>query len=62
MRNLIPALLLLLLQACSYKSNSVDTIVHNARIYTVDGLFSVVEAMAIDSGRIVQTGSERDPE
>lgn len=60
MRYSIFFLSLLMLQSCAYQDKTVDIIVHNALIYTVDGQFSVVEAMAIDSGRIVQTGSERE--
>ncbi len=60
MRYFLPAFFIFLIQSCAYQDNTVDTIVHNARIYVVDGSFSVVEAMAIDSGRIVQTGSERE--
>ena len=34
----------------------VDIIVHNAVIYTVDSIFSIDEAMAINDGRFVETG------
>ena len=52
--------LVLFLASCSFKDNEVDLIVHNATIYTVDGEFKVVEAMAIDSGKIVAMGPERE--
>jgi predicted amidohydrolase YtcJ len=48
------------LASCSFKDNEVDLIVHNATIYTVDGAFKIVEAMAIDSGKIVAMGPERE--
>lgn len=35
----------------------VDTVVYNARIYTLDSVNSVQEAMAIKDGRIIATGS-----
>jgi len=35
----------------------VDMLVLNAKIYTVDSAFTIVEAMAIDKGKIVETGS-----
>ena len=50
---------LLTFYACSYKSIPADLIVHNARIYTVDNDFLVVEAMAIKDGVILETGPER---
>ncbi len=43
------------LSACS--SNKVDTIVHNAVIYTVDAAFTVAEAMAIKEGKIIAVGT-----
>ena len=46
--------------SCSYQDMEVDLIVHNARIYTVDGAARVVEAMAVDSGRLVALGAERE--
>ena len=36
---------------------NVDTIIHHAKIYTVDSSFSVAEAMAIKDGKIVATGT-----
>lgn len=57
---LSPVLLLLLLitigTSCSTKIH-VTSIVHHARIYTVDHKFSTAEAMAIKDGKIVATGS-----
>jgi predicted amidohydrolase YtcJ len=50
---------LIILSSCSYKNVPADLIVHNAKIYTVDNSFSIVEAMAIKDGRIVETGPER---
>ncbi len=43
------------LSACS--SNKVDTIVHNAVIYTVDSAFTIAEAMAIKEGKIIAVGT-----
>ena len=51
---------LILLSSCAFKDNEVDLIVHNATIYTVDGEFKMVEAMAVDSGKIVAVGPERE--
>jgi predicted amidohydrolase YtcJ len=38
----------------------VDLIVHNASIYTVDSVFSKLQAMAVKDGRILALGSEKD--
>jgi predicted amidohydrolase YtcJ len=41
----------------SQNKTTVDLVVYNTRIYTVDARFSTAEAMAVDKGRIVATGS-----
>ncbi|MBT5977874.1 MAG: amidohydrolase family protein, partial [Flavobacteriales bacterium] len=38
----------------------VDTIIHNATVYTVNGEFNIYEALAIDSGIIVAVGPEHE--
>ncbi len=38
----------------------IDLIVHNARIYTVNENFDIVEAMAIDNGKIIAVGAENE--
>jgi predicted amidohydrolase YtcJ len=48
--------LFFLITACSTRPQ-IDLLVYNAKIYTVDSLFSVQEAMAIDKGKIVATGA-----
>jgi predicted amidohydrolase YtcJ len=42
--------------SCATKNN-VDTIIYNAKIYTVDSNFTIVEAMAIKQEKIVATGT-----
>ncbi|MEI7490938.1 MAG: amidohydrolase [Bacteroidota bacterium] len=37
-----------------------DLIVYHAKIYTVDKVLTVVEAMAVNNGKIIATGSTRD--
>lgn len=49
-----------LISSCNYQDDEVDMIVHNAVIYTVDDGFSTAEAMAIDSGKVVALGPERE--
>lgn len=57
MRNVIFILLSVTLFSCS-EAIVVDTIVHNASIYTIDDVFSRKEAMAIKDGLIVEIGAE----
>ena len=38
----------------------IDLIVHNAKIYTVNESFDVVEAIAIDKGKIIAVGAENE--
>ncbi len=42
--------------SCSTKKQA-DLIVHNARVYTVDDKFTIVEAFAVKDGKILETGS-----
>jgi predicted amidohydrolase YtcJ len=42
------------------QKKNVDLVVYNAKIYTVDKKFSVVSAMAVTNGKIVETGSSKN--
>lgn len=42
------------------ESQKIDLIVHNAKIYTVNENFEIVEAMAIDKGKIIAIGAENE--
>jgi hypothetical protein len=58
MKKIATYLLLLYCTACTFtENNTVDTIIHNAVIYTVDSAFTVVQAMAIKDGKIIAVGS-----
>ncbi len=59
MKNIISLVLLLFLMSCQDKIN-VDLIIHNAKIYTVDSVFSIQEAMAVKNGKIEILGSTED--
>ncbi len=52
----LPLAACFLMTSCS--TPSADLLIYNARIYTVDSKFQVVEAMAIDKGVIVATGEK----
>lgn len=49
----------LFLLACTQKEKA-DLFVYNATIYTVDSLFSTVEAMAVKDGKILAVGTTTD--
>ena len=53
---LLCGILMLCFSACSNKQK-ISLIVHHATIYTVDENFSSAEAMAIDKGKIIATGT-----
>jgi predicted amidohydrolase YtcJ len=53
------ALTAIMFTACSTKQ-SVDMIVHNGIIYTVDSMFTVAEAFAIKDGKFIEIGSNKD--
>lgn len=58
MRNYLLIVVLFVLGACN--NHKVDTIIHNAVIYTVDSAFTTAEAMVIQDGLIVATGTNKE--
>jgi predicted amidohydrolase YtcJ len=58
-RVLLSVLTLYTLTSCSQKTK-IDLLVYNATIYTVDSSFSVVQAMAVSKGKIVDIGKTGD--
>ena len=60
MRNIFFSLpvIFLFLHSCM-KSESVDLVVFNAKIYSIDGSNKVYEAMAIRDGKIIEMGPDR---
>lgn len=56
MRYLILLAVLSVFSSCMFRQ-SVPLIVHHAQIYTVDEKFSVVEAMAVKDGKVLETGT-----
>ena len=57
---LIPFFILPFLMLGCYQPESADMIIHNAKIYTCDEDFSIVQAMAIKDGKILQVGPNRE--
>lgn len=51
--------LITFLFSCNSK-NKIDLLVYNATVYTIDSGFSVTEAMAINEGKIIETGTTTD--
>lgn len=56
--SILIAVLAFLFAGCS-KKQKVDLLVLNAQVYTVDDQFSVVEAFAVNDGKIVATGTSK---
>jgi hypothetical protein len=54
------ALFLFASSSCHFKNKQADLIIHNAKIYTVNDMSDVQEAMAIKDGKIVAIGPERE--
>ena len=59
MKGILFLILISFLFSCSFQKQA-DLIVHNARVYTVDDKFSVVEAFAVKDGKILEVGSSQD--
>ena len=56
---LLSTLLLILFSSCHKKKN-LDKILYNGKIYLVDNNFNMVDAIAIDKGKIKETGLKDD--
>jgi len=54
------SLLAIALVMASCNGNSVDLIIYNAKIYTVDSSFSIAEALAVKDGKIIAVGTTKD--
>ncbi|MNJ84161.1 N-substituted formamide deformylase precursor [compost metagenome] len=50
---------LILLSASCMKGKSVDLVIHNAKIHTMNDQNSVVQAIAIKDGKVVEVGPDR---
>jgi hypothetical protein len=59
MKSIIVIFGMLFLLSCN-SAKKIDLLVINATVYTVDSNFSKVEAIAVDKGKIVETGTTKD--
>jgi predicted amidohydrolase YtcJ len=59
MQKIIPIILLLLTFTSCMKGESVDYVIHNARVHVMDDKSSIFEAIAFKDGKIVEVGAER---
>ena len=60
MKLLLPLLVLLFVSCNSAKKTHADLLVKNARVYTVDGNFTIAEAFVVNNGKIIAVGSSDD--
>src|SRR6516225_8510004 len=58
--NIACGLLVALTGTAVYAQQKVDTVVTNGKILTVDSSFRIVEALAINDGRIVASGKSAE--
>ena len=59
MNRILPAFFFIFLFSCQSKKKA-DLLIYNASIYTVDSAFTIVEAMAVKDGRILDMGKWED--
>jgi hypothetical protein len=60
MKNAIALIVLVIsISSCKHKGESVDLIIHNARVHTMTDLNMKTDAIAIKNGKIVEVGPER---
>ena len=60
MRHIVYLLFFVLLIASCKNKQTVDLILHHARVYTVDSTFSIAEAFAVKEGKIIAIGKEAE--
>jgi predicted amidohydrolase YtcJ len=60
MKHIVLLLLLFTLLTSCFKGKEADLIIHNAKIYSLDGENSVYQAVAIKDGKILELGPERE--
>jgi predicted amidohydrolase YtcJ len=58
--NFVYSTIVFLLVGCNYKSEKVDTIIHNGQVYSESGFNPRDQAIAIKNGMIVAIGAEQE--
>ena len=56
----ISFLIVLTIISCASNKEQVDLVIKNAKIYTVNDAFGIVEAIAIHDGKIIFTGTTQE--
>ena len=54
--------MLIFCMSCTESRKNIDLLITNGTVYTCDSAFSVTEAIAIDKGKIIETGTTADLE
>jgi len=57
---ILGSIILLIVNSCTMMKQKTDLILYNARIYTVDSVLSIAEALAVKDGKVIATGSDQD--
>lgn len=60
MKSYFALIVIIFFMSCSTPKKSIDLLIINGTVYTCDKDFSTAKAVAIDSGKIVETGSIAD--
>ncbi len=60
MYSILPLLLIIILTSCNTMKKKADLIIYNAKVYTVDDHFSVVDCVIIKEGKILAVGKAED--
>ncbi|MCC6286682.1 MAG: amidohydrolase [Chitinophagaceae bacterium] len=58
MRKIQWLIILAAIYSCKNKTHA-DLLIHNAKVYTVDSLFTITEAVAVKDGKIAATGTSK---
>lgn len=61
-KSLSSLLLLIFIMSCNESKKTIDLLITNGTIYTIDSVFSKAEAVAINDGKIVEVGPAADLE
>ncbi|MDO6432434.1 amidohydrolase [Flavitalea sp. BT771] len=59
-RTTVSSILFLILMAACHSRQSADLIVHHGLVYTMDSVFSKMEAFAVKDGKILAAGKDKD--